>query len=106
MIARIWRSGLDASRRDEYERFAAERSLPMFQRRHGCLGVLFGAGEEECVVVSLWTDRDAVDRLEVDPEYRATVDAIVAAGFLRPPRAVELVEASSAWVAPGLADEG
>jgi len=39
----IWSTGIDELRADQYERFALERSLPMFRRRPGCLGALFTA---------------------------------------------------------------
>lgn len=105
MIVRIWRTGLDETRAGEYERFAEQRSVPMFRRRPGCLGVLFTRAPEGRAVVSLWTDSTAANQLEADPEYRATVEAIVAAGFLRPPQVVETLEASGGWLAEEAAAE-
>jgi hypothetical protein len=96
VIVRIWRTELDDARADEYESFARQRSLPMFQRRQGCLGVLFTRAQSGRAVVSLWTDR--ADRLESDPEYQATVEAILASGFLRAPQIVETFEASGGWL--------
>src|SRR5215207_4696754 len=54
MIVRIWRTGLDESRADEYERFARERSLPMFQKQPGCVGVFFTRTEQGRAVITLW----------------------------------------------------
>jgi heme-degrading monooxygenase HmoA len=105
MIVRIWRTGLDEARADEYERFAEQRSLPMFQRRRGCLGVLFTRAEGGRAVVSLWDDRAAAAELEGDSEYRATVEEIIAAGFLRPPQAVELMETTGGWLAEDMTRE-
>jgi len=99
MIVRIWRTRLDESRAGEYERFAHERSMPMFQRRQGCLGVLFARTHNGRAVITLWEDEIAVERLEADSEYRSTVEAIAAAGFLRPPQVVELLDAGSGWLA-------
>jgi hypothetical protein len=85
MIVRIWRTGLHEPRAADYERFALERSLPMFQRREGCLGVLFTSVPDGRAVVTLWEDAAAIERLDHDPEYRATVDAILSEGsFVRP----------------------
>lgn len=102
MIVRIWRTGLDEARADEYERFARERSLPMFQRLPGCLGALFTKSAEGRAVVSLWTDVSAVAALETDRDYQSTVAAILAAGFLRPPQSVETLDVSSAWLEEGI----
>ena len=41
MVARIWRTGVKPERFEEYERFARERSLPMFRAQRGFIGVLF-----------------------------------------------------------------
>jgi hypothetical protein len=99
MIVRIWRTGLHEPRAADYERFALERSLPMFQRREACLGVLFtSVPDGRRAVVTLWDDAAAIERLDHDPEYRATVEAILSEGFLRPPQAVELLEVSLRWL--------
>jgi quinol monooxygenase YgiN len=98
VIVRIWRTELDDARADEYESFARQRSLPMFQSRQGCLGVLFTRAQSGRAVVSLWTDRAAADQLDSDPEYQATVEAILASGFLRPPQIVETFETSGGWL--------
>jgi heme-degrading monooxygenase HmoA len=102
MIVRIWRTGLDEARAAEYTRFAQERSLPMFRRRPGCLGALLTRGEPGRTVVTLWEDEAAVARLEGDVEYRGTVEAILAAGFLRPPQRVEVLEVEGGWLADAL----
>jgi quinol monooxygenase YgiN len=98
MIVRIWRTGLDETRADEYERFAQERSLPMFRRRAGCLGVILAKPQDGRAVISLWTDMGAVAALDDDPEYGATVEAIMAAGFLQGPQTVETLEATAGWL--------
>ncbi|MBV8932434.1 MAG: hypothetical protein JO285_07780 [Kutzneria sp.] len=82
MIMRIWRTKVDQSRADEYERFAAVDSLPMFQSHDGFLGLLFGREGTDCAVVTLWENAAAVDGLERSPRYRDTVTRITAAGFL------------------------
>lgn len=104
MIARIWRTGLDESRADEYDHFAAERSLPMFRRQPGLLSVLFTRSGEGRAVITFWTDRAAVDALESAPDYRETVAAISATGFLRAPQSVELLDVDGGWLPPPAGD--
>ena len=41
MMVRIWRTGVKPERFEEYERFAWERSLPMFREQRGFIGVVF-----------------------------------------------------------------
>jgi heme-degrading monooxygenase HmoA len=96
LIARIWRTGLDESRADEYDEFARTRSLPMFERHNGFRGVLLAAASEERVVITLWRDREAAGALERSSAYLATVQAIEAAGFLRPLQRVEVLEVQRA----------
>lgn len=50
-------------------------------------------------MITLWEDAAAVARLECDPEYEATVQAILAAGFLRPPQLIEIMEVEGGWLA-------
>lgn len=82
MIMRIWRTQVDEARAAEYERFAAEDSLPMFRAHDGFEGHLFGRSGGDCVVITIWEDDAATDALEASPSYRDTVARISAAGFL------------------------
>jgi heme-degrading monooxygenase HmoA len=97
-IVRIWRTGIDLSRSAEYQEFARTRSLPMFERHDGFLGVLFTTSGEERVVITLWRDREAAAALERSSDYRATVQAIEETGFLRPPQRIEVLEIHDARV--------
>jgi heme-degrading monooxygenase HmoA len=97
LVVRIWRTGLDTSRAPEYEDFALSTSLPMFRRHDGFLGVLFAGTGAERAVITLWSDRAAVAALDASPDYRATVRAIEAAGFLRPPQLVEVLDVHGSW---------
>jgi heme-degrading monooxygenase HmoA len=99
LVARIWRTGLDGSRADDYDEFAHTRSLPMFERHDGFRGVLFAAAGDERVVITLWQDREAASALEHSSDYQATVRAIQEAGFLRPPQHVELLDVRAAQLA-------
>jgi heme-degrading monooxygenase HmoA len=89
MIMRIWRTQVDEARAAEYERFAAEESLPMFRAHRGFKGHLFGRRGADCVVVTIWEDDAAADALEASPRYRDTVARINAAGFLVGPSEVD-----------------
>jgi heme-degrading monooxygenase HmoA len=99
-VARIWRTRIDASRAAEYDDFAGTRSLPMFKRHDGFSGVLFAGDGDHRVVITLWRDRDAAAALERSPDYRATVRAIEATGFLRPPQQVEILDVQVGWIDP------
>ena len=58
MIVRIWRTGVDRSRLEEYARFEEERSLPMFSEQPGLIGVFFlREGEARAAALTLWEDR-------------------------------------------------
>ena len=93
VIVRIWRTGIDPARADDYERFARERSLPMFRTQTGFRGVLFASGEKaERVVLSFWQDVGAVEDLGRSPSYRETVDALLATGILTGEQTVEVLD--------------
>jgi heme-degrading monooxygenase HmoA len=99
-VVRIWRTGLDESRSPEYEDFALSISLPMFRRHDGFLGVLFAGTGAERMVITLWSDRAAAAALDASADYQATVRAIEATGFLRPPQRVELLDVHGSWTEP------
>jgi heme-degrading monooxygenase HmoA len=102
LIARIWRTGLDESRAEEYDQFAAERSLAMFRSQPGFCGVLFTRMDNGRAVITLWRDQDAIEALDRSADYRDTVAAIGAAGFLRSPQSVEILPVERSWVLPDL----
>lgn len=82
LVLRIWQTGIDESRSDEYQEFARRRSTPMFSSQPGFLGVVFAAAPRQRAVVTLWESRAAADALEQSESYQRTVGAIEAAGFL------------------------
>jgi heme-degrading monooxygenase HmoA len=84
VIARIWQTSLHADRLGEYDSFARERSLPMFQSQDGLLGVLLLGEGTERRVLTLWRDETAIDALESSESYRATVAALIDTGILVP----------------------
>ena len=91
MVARIWRTGVKPERFEEYERFARERSLPMFRAQRGFIGVLFMREKaDRAAVLTLWEDEKEVEDLEVSPLYRQTVEAILGTDLLAREQSVEL----------------
>jgi heme-degrading monooxygenase HmoA len=91
VVARIWRTGVKPERFEEYERFARERSLPMFREQRGFIGVLFMREKaDRAAVLTLWEDEKEVEDLEVSPLYRQTVEAILGSGLLAREQSVEL----------------
>lgn len=89
---RIWRTGLDVTRLDEYERFVDERSRPMFTVQSGFRGVIFSRSGDEIAVLSFWDDQRAIETLEGSETYQQTVQAITAAGFLTDDSTVDVFE--------------
>jgi heme-degrading monooxygenase HmoA len=100
MIARIWRTQVDLTRLAEYEQFAQEQSLPMFRQQRGFLGVFFLREHQNCLVLSLWEDRIAVEALATSATYQATVRQLQATGLLLGHSLVELFEVSGGTLLP------
>jgi heme-degrading monooxygenase HmoA len=102
MVARIWRTGVNPERFEEYERFARERSLPMFREQRGFIGVLFMREEaDRAAVLTLWGDEKAVEELEASPLYRQTVEAILGSGLLAAEQSVEVLEVHGGQILEG-----
>jgi heme-degrading monooxygenase HmoA len=92
VIVRIWRTGIDPARAGEYDRFAEERSLPMFRAQRGFRGVLFGAAADgRRAVISFWEDQGAVEALDRSASYRETASALGSTGILRGEQTVEVL---------------
>ena len=93
MVARIWRTRVKPERFEEYDRFARGRSLPMFRKQRGFIGVLFMREEEDqAAVLTLWENEKAVEELEASPLYRQTVEVILGSGLLAKEQSVEVFE--------------
>jgi heme-degrading monooxygenase HmoA len=102
MVARIWRTGVKPERFEEYERFARERSLPMFLEQRGFIGVLFMREEvDRAAVLTLWENEKAVGELEASPQYRQTVEAILGSDLLAREQSVEIFEVHGGQVLAG-----
>ena len=90
MIVRIWRTQLDNSRMNEFERFERERSLPMFRQQEGFLGVIFLRSQGECAALSLWEDLESVEKLS--KSYRETVQLLESTNLLQGSQSIEVFE--------------
>lgn len=101
MIVRIWRVQVDSSRIAEYESFERERSLPMFRRQQGFLGVLFLRTAEECAALTLWGSLRAVQALSASESYRQTVSELEATGLLKGRQSVEVFEVKRGFLRTG-----
>lgn len=80
MIARLWRTGVDEERMEEYRRFEQRRSEPMFRALEGCLGVLCLRTGTGPAALSLWRDRAAVARLVTNRRYQRNVRSLAQTG--------------------------
>jgi heme-degrading monooxygenase HmoA len=92
MLVRIWRTHIEEARAPEYEAFAQQRSLPMFQTQQGFAGVLFAREGASCAVISFWRDAAAVDALASSASYRETATALADTGMLVGEASVEVFE--------------
>lgn len=81
-IARLWRTAIDPARALDYERFAAEVSLSMFEQQPGFAGVVMMRSGSECLVLTLWESQAAVDALASSATCLETVRRIEAEGLL------------------------
>jgi heme-degrading monooxygenase HmoA len=96
MVMRIWRTGIEESRSDEYRRFAEGNSVPMFSAQAGFVGVFFAAAPGTRAVVTFWESAAAAEALEQSASYLHTVEAIVATGILCGPTSTEIFELEGA----------
>jgi heme-degrading monooxygenase HmoA len=83
-IARLWRTRVDLSRAEEYERFAQSVSLDMFRSQPGFVAVTMYRRAEECAVLTLWESEAAAAALDCAERYLRTVArSMLQASFVR-----------------------
>jgi heme-degrading monooxygenase HmoA len=99
MIARLWTTSVIEARLDEYEAFARDISLPMFQKAPGCQGVLMFRDGPACHVLTLWRSQPDIDALETSPAYVETVRRILSAGFLTGLQTTRTFQTHLDWMA-------
>ena len=102
MLVRIWRTGVDAARLAEYERFEREHSLPMFRAQRGLVGVLFlREAEDRAAALTIWEDEGALRELEASASYERTVERSLSTGLLKGEQTVEVFRVEGGQVSTG-----
>lgn len=92
MITRIWKTRFDPIRLTELQEFANTISAPMLGALPGCIGQIHANDGQTWITQTFWESRDHIARAEIDPRYRDTVQAILAAGFLCGEQTTELFD--------------
>ena len=92
-IARIWKSAVLPGRVEDYERFTRDVSLPMFSKQQGFQGVLMLRSDDECFVITLWSDMHDVDALWRSESYQAVLQRLLNSGFVAGEASVKLYTA-------------
>jgi heme-degrading monooxygenase HmoA len=93
VILRIWRAKLNPARLAAYRHFELERSLPMYRKQPGLLGVLFlREAEDRAASLTVWEDRGAVEALTSSPSYRETTHELAESALLAGDHSVEVLE--------------
>ena len=82
MFARTWRTRIDMARLEEWDRFARERSTPMFRHHDGMLAVFHARDGDEWLTVSIWRDAQAVEALDSSQSYTTTAADLMATGMV------------------------
>jgi heme-degrading monooxygenase HmoA len=92
VIYRLWTTGVDPMRVEEYRTFARERSLPMFRSQRGFRDVVFvDAGGGEHWVLTVWDSEEDVDTLATSPSYVGTARELGETGLLTGAQTVRLL---------------
>ena len=101
MILRIWRAKINPARLEEYRRFERERSLPMFRKQPGLLGVLFlRYVEDQAASLTIWEDAGAVEALTSSPSYRRTARELAESDLLAGKQSEEVFEVEGGDLRP------
>lgn len=97
MIARTWFTRVYPDRVKEYERFAKDISLSMFQSQTGCCGVVMTRNGDHCRVETFWSSIEAIHKFEESAIYRSTLGRILETGFLFGEQQIQVEEAHLVW---------
>lgn len=92
-LARIWLTKVLEERAQEYERFARDTSLPMFQKQQGFRGVIMLRSGGNGAVITFWDNEESIEALAASPSYAQTVEDIGNQGFLLGESSVEIFDA-------------
>ncbi len=98
MIVRVWTSGYDPDRLDEFIAFARDRLEPFFRHQKGCLGCMFNYDDRDWRTISYWRGVEAIEAVKTDPNYRAMLDDLVASGLLRGDQSVKIMNVAGGGI--------
>jgi heme-degrading monooxygenase HmoA len=99
MIVRLWTVKVDPARIEQYELWERTRSLPMFAKLTGCLGVMFLRLDDSCCALSFWRDMNAVNALKQSELYVRTSQAYESSGMLVGAPILQVFEAIGGFTA-------
>ena len=103
MLLRIWTTGVNPEREQEYVSYARRRSRPMFLSQPGCLGVFFlRRSDGHHATCSLWSDATSVTALAQAPSYQHIAAGLAATGVLVGQPSIEVFEVKGGDVLPTL----
>ena len=95
-LIRSYRSRVDPDRIPEYESFEKNVGVGMVAKQPGCLHVAFGrvveASEPTYVFLSVWRDRESLERARATPAWKDAVRGLVEQNFERSPGIGEHVD--------------
>ncbi len=91
MRYRMWSTGVDSARLEEYRAFARTRSLPMFRQQPGFVDVAFLCDGHRHHVLTIWQSEEDIARLAMSPTYQSTARDLAASGVLTGEQAVRVL---------------
>lgn len=82
MLIRLWRTSFKLTQKQRLVEYANNISLPVLSSRAGNCGVFFYSEGDQWTTMTLWEDQQSIDDLAGDPEYRQTVEGLLALNVL------------------------
>ncbi len=98
MIVRLWTTRVEKDRIAEYEENERSRSLPMFRKQPGCLGVMFLRSSENCFALSFWEDLESVEALKTSTSYIEASAFYANSGMLVGEPSLQVFEAAGGFL--------
>lgn len=105
MLLRSWRVKLHSGASERLEKFAREKSLPMFKSFEGCLQVYFCRQEDEFVTLTIWQDHAAMDRATSSLLYQSVVALLEVYDLFAAEPATEVFEVYGGMSLPNRVNE-
>jgi hypothetical protein len=82
MIVRVWEAVVIAGKENAFAQFAREKSLPMFEKQQGLLGVFITLDGNLSKVFTIWSHSRFIKVMESSALYLQTVDEIMKLSLL------------------------